>query len=54
MAHCGGGTGHSSVDWMTPLQRWVEEGVAPEAIVGTKPGTTSTRPHCPYPQEAVY
>ena len=54
MAHCGGGVGHSNVDWMTPLQHWVEDGVAPEAIVGTKPGTTSTRPHCPYPQEAVY
>jgi feruloyl esterase len=54
MGHCGGGVGHSDVDWMTPLQRWVEEGVPPEAIVGTKPGTTSTRPHCPYPEEAVY
>jgi feruloyl esterase len=54
MGHCGGGVGHSNVDWMTPLQHWVEDGVAPEAIVGTKPGTTSTRPHCPYPQEAVY
>jgi feruloyl esterase len=54
MAHCGGGVGHSNVDWMTPLMHWVEDGVAPEAIVGTKPNTTSTRPHCPYPQEAVY
>ena len=54
MAHCGGGVGHSDVDWITPLQRWVEDGVVPQAIVGTKPGTTSTRPHCPYPQEAVY
>jgi len=54
MAHCGGGVGHSDVDWITPLQGWVEDGVAPRAIIGTKPGTTSTRPHCPYPQEAVY
>jgi feruloyl esterase len=54
MAHCGGGVGHSTVDWISPLVNWVENGVAPEAIVGTKPGTTSTRPHCPYPQEAVY
>jgi Tannase and feruloyl esterase len=54
MAHCGGGVGHSNVDWLTPLMHWVEDGAAPEAIVGTKPGTTSTRPHCPYPQEAVY
>ena len=28
--------------------------MAPQPIVGTKPGTTSTRPHCPYPQEALY
>ncbi len=52
MGHCGGGQGHSTVDWLTPLVDWVENGVAPEAIVGSKPG--STRPHCPYPQEAVY
>jgi feruloyl esterase len=54
MGHCGGGVGHSDVDWITPLQHWVEDGVVPQAIIGTKPGTTSTRPHCPYPQEAVY
>jgi hypothetical protein len=52
MGHCGGGQGHSTVDWLSPLVNWVENGVAPEAIVGSRPG--STRPHCPYPQEAVY
>jgi hypothetical protein len=52
MAHCGGGVGHSSVDWLTPLVNWVENGVAPHAIVGSR--GTSTRPHCPYPEEAVY
>jgi feruloyl esterase len=56
MAHCGGGVGHSSVDWLTPLVDWVEEGNAPHAIVGSRTvaGATSTRPHCPYPEEAVY
>ncbi len=55
MAHCGGGTGHSTVDWLSPLVNWVENGVAPGAIVGsrTASGVTTTRPHCPYPQEAV-
>lgn len=55
MAHCGGGTGHSSVDWLTPLVAWVENGAAPGALVGsrTDSGETTTRPHCPYPQEAV-
>jgi hypothetical protein len=52
MAHCGGGVGHNTVDWLTPIVDWVERGVAPHAIVGSKPG--STRPHCPYPEEAVY
>jgi hypothetical protein len=52
MGHCGGGQGHTAVDWLSPLVNWVENGVAPEAILGSKPG--STRPHCPYPQEAVY
>jgi len=54
MGHCGGGVGHSNIDWMTPLARWVETGAAPDAILGRKPGTQSTRPHCPYPQVAVY
>lgn len=52
MAHCGGGVGHSSVDWLSPLVDCVENGVAPQAIVGSR--GASTRPHCPYPQEAVY
>jgi feruloyl esterase len=56
MAHCGGGVGHSSVDWLTPLVDWVERRVEPHAIVGSRTvaGVTSTRPHCPYPQEAVH
>ena len=52
MAHCGGGVGHATVDWLTPLVGWVENGDEPGAIVGAKTG--STRPHCPYPEEAVY
>jgi feruloyl esterase len=54
LGHCNGGPGHTQIDWMTPLARWVEEGSAPVAIVGIKPGTSSTRPHCPHPTEAVY
>ena len=55
MGHCGGGVGHSAVDWLTPLVDWVEHGVTPGAIVGSRivSGVTTTRPHCPYPQEAV-
>jgi feruloyl esterase len=56
MGHCGGGVGHANVDWVSPLVNWVENGVAPEAIVGSKTanGITTSRPHCPYPQEAVW
>lgn len=54
MGHCGGGVGHSVIDWMSPLARWVEGGQAPDSIVGVKPGTTSTRPHCPYPTVAIH
>jgi len=41
---------------LSPLVNWVEKGVPPEAIIGSKAvgSLTSTRPHCPYPQEAVY
>jgi feruloyl esterase len=56
MAHCGGGVGHSTVDWLTPLVDWVERRIEPHAIVGSRTvaGAASTRPHCPYPEEAVY
>lgn len=52
MAHCSGGTGHDNVDWLTPTVDWVEKGIAPTTLIGSR--STSTRPHCPYPQEAVY
>jgi len=56
MAHCGGGVGHATVDWLTPLVDWVERRIEPHAIVGSRTvsGVLSTRPHCPYPEEAVY
>lgn len=54
MGHCSGGVGHSDVDWMPHLATWVEEHRAPGPIVGRKPNTESTRPHCAYPQVAVY
>jgi hypothetical protein len=54
MAHCGGGTAHASVDWLTPLVDWVENGVVPQAIVGIRTSDNSTRPHCPYSQVAIY
>jgi len=73
VAHCGGGTGPSMIgggtgdplpqfrdaehDIVLALARWVEKGVAPEAIVATaqKDGTvTRQRPLCVYPKQARY
>src|SRR3954462_14553263 len=57
--HCGGGPATSSIDAFSPLVNWVENGVAPQRIVGTAPAAGNpfpgrTRPLCPYPQYAHY
>ena len=75
MGHCGGGTGANMFgnggrsaasatadpdrDVLAALERWVEQGVAPERIIATgtqtaDPSKTMTRPLCPYPQIARY
>jgi hypothetical protein len=71
MQHCGGGSGPNSFgpgaaqgdrqhDMGRALERWVEDGVAPEQVIATKyksgsnppNGVARTRPLCPYPQIA--
>jgi feruloyl esterase len=57
MYHCSGGTGVSTFDALTPLVEWVEKGVAPQSIVGSRlvdGKVVRTRPLCPYPQVAQY
>jgi feruloyl esterase len=72
MGHCYGGTGPTSIsngigsdpvdprhDLLLALERWVEQGIAPEMFVGTgkvpaDPGETVSRPICPYPKTALY
>jgi feruloyl esterase len=57
MGHCTGGPGPYSVDWLGALEKWVEQGIAPDRLVGshlTNGVVDLTRPLCPYPQEAVY
>ena len=73
VAHCGGGSGPSNIgggtgdplpvfrdashDVVLALARWVEQGVAPEAIVATtvKDGAVvRERPACVYPRQARY
>jgi feruloyl esterase len=57
MYHCGGGVGPNTFDALTALEQWVEHGHAPSSIIATQtltPGTTRSRPLCPFPQHAVY
>ena len=54
LGHCSGRPGHADVDWMRPITACVEQAKAPASVIGTRPGTTSTRPHCACPALAVY
>jgi hypothetical protein len=72
LQHCAGGPGPDNFgqsvnrwqsdpqhDLTLALERWVEQGIAPEQIIATKrEGTNSrvlrTRPLCPFPQVARY
>ena len=52
--HCGGGPGPDTVDWLSALERWVEEDIAPESLVASGGSPYRTRPICPYPQQAIW
>jgi TonB family protein len=73
LQHCGGGPGANSFGEFTPagdadhdlykaLEKWVEEGPAPDKIIATKfvneadhaQGVKMTRPICPYPESVEY
>ena len=57
MGHCRGGDGPNTFDMLGALERWVEQGQAPDAVVASKIEkgvVVRTRPLCPYPQVAVY
>jgi feruloyl esterase len=57
MTHCQGGVGPNTFDAVTTLERWRENGTAPERIVAahsTSGAIDNTRPLCPYPQVAIY
>jgi len=61
MFHCSGGPGPNVFDALTPLVKWVEQGVAPDTITATKfvndtpaQGVAMTRPLCVYPKVAKY
>ena len=55
--HCGGGAAPQPPDMFNVLVNWVENGVAPDYLIGTQGlggGATRTRKVCKYPNEAVY
>ena len=55
MAHCVGGPSTDQFDPLTAMEKWVEEGRAPERMVArgqSFPGVT--RPLCPFPKVARY
>jgi Tannase and feruloyl esterase len=54
MFHCRGGAAPNSFDMLTPVMRWVEDGVAPRRVVATDPASGRTRPLFPYPRVARY
>lgn len=61
MEHCGGGLGPGNFDPLGTIVRWVETGVAPDALVAQKAGANTgaarkpmQRLLCSYPETAVY
>ena len=67
MDHCAGGEGAFAIDWLTPLENWVEKGEAPGALPAAHPAAVPgppgappasskpfTRPVCVYPLVAQY
>ncbi len=54
MAHCNGGDGTGTFDVVANLERWVEQGQAPDTIVASRTNPTRTRPLCQWPKVAVY
>jgi Tannase and feruloyl esterase len=62
MHHCSGGPGPNQFDMLTPLEKWVEQGIDPGPVVATKYVNNNvaagvverTRPLCEYPKVARY
>jgi feruloyl esterase len=56
--HCGGGPGADTIDLVTPISNWVENGVPPKNLIASKlnqAGTVAfTRPLCPFPHWPKY
>jgi feruloyl esterase len=57
VAHCGGGPGAGDVDYLSALERWVEEDEAPDMLVASRSNTSAStivrQPRFPLPGEAL-
>ena len=58
MNHCGGGPAMENFDALTALEKWTEENITPDYIVGKAgkeyPDPNKEQPLCPYPKIATY
>jgi feruloyl esterase len=54
MAHCGGGPGVNTFDSIGAIEKWREQEIAPDQMLGINGQTGLKRPLCPYPQSAKY
>jgi feruloyl esterase len=57
MGHCSGGHGPDEFDALGVLDRWREQGQAPQAVIAAQregSDVVRSRPLCPYPQVARY
>ncbi len=58
MSHCWSGSGPYAFDYLTALEGWVEQGIAPDSMVAAHydddGNLDRTRPLCAYPQVARY
>jgi feruloyl esterase len=54
MNHCRGGPGPDTFDSLGTLEKWREQSVQPDRIMGSNSTSGLSRPICPYPQYAAY
>jgi feruloyl esterase len=57
MGHCAGGIGPDQADYLSAIDAWVEDGIAPAriAVSRMREGEVDmTRPLCPYPEVATW
>ncbi len=57
MGHCRDGEGPNTFDKIGALEKWVEQGTAPDVLIASHSvagRVDRTRPLCPYPQVARY